>query len=314
MKICMRISFDPGTASERADEFWEGVRVADLVASMIAMPNGASVTIVHLDEEFKIQRVLEPPQAEPVQESVPELDRFTPKEQQILLKKILDEHYISNSAKGALLVHRIDYIYQLWKMQERDLYEINFIGTTGVGQIRLALARYGLGLGGLGTPRQPPGTDDPYARGISGHPQLAPKTQNALSKFRTVGDLLKLTKSEAMKIKYLGPKGLKEVEDLLVQINQLDRWNYKPGAHLEDPEDWYSRNSIENSSLPNRAKLNLMCAGIRSVYDLSRKSEEEVLRIRGFGQGSLEDVRILLAKTKLDLGNRWKSPRSHRLA
>lgn len=75
---------------------------------------------------------------------------------------------------------------------------------------------------------------------------------------------------------------------------------------------------IDELALPKRAYTRLSNAGIVYIGDLVQLSEAEILRLKGFGRRSLNDLREELASLGLRLGmpppENWVSSRPHREA
>ena len=61
--------------------------------------------------------------------------------------------------------------------------------------------------------------------------------------------------------------------------------------------------TIEELDLSVRSYNCLKRAGINTVYDLTEKSEAEMMKVRNLGRKSLEEVKIKLADLGLGLKN-----------
>jgi len=68
-------------------------------------------------------------------------------------------------------------------------------------------------------------------------------------------------------------------------------------------DDRILERTIEELDLSVRSYNCLKCAGINTVYDLTEKSEAEMMKVRNLGRKSLEEVKIKLADLGLGLKN-----------
>ena len=77
------------------------------------------------------------------------------------------------------------------------------------------------------------------------------------------------------------------------------------GSENEEPavDDGPAKISIDELELSVRAYNCLKRAGINTVYDLTEKSEAEMMKVRNLGRKSLEEVKIKLADLGLGLKN-----------
>ena len=68
-------------------------------------------------------------------------------------------------------------------------------------------------------------------------------------------------------------------------------------------DDRILERTIEELDLSVRSYNCLKRAGINTVYDLTEKSEAEMMKVRNLGRKSLEEVKIKLADLGLGLKN-----------
>ena len=68
-------------------------------------------------------------------------------------------------------------------------------------------------------------------------------------------------------------------------------------------DDRILERTIEELDLSVRSYNCLKRAGINTVYDLTEKSEAEMMKVRNLGRKSLEEVKIKLADLGLGLNN-----------
>ena len=59
---------------------------------------------------------------------------------------------------------------------------------------------------------------------------------------------------------------------------------------------------VEMIELSSRASNCLKVAGIRTIGELVRKSEDDLLAVKNFGQKSLDEIKEKLKEMGLDLG------------
>jgi len=70
-----------------------------------------------------------------------------------------------------------------------------------------------------------------------------------------------------------------------------------------ESDDRILERTIEELDLSVRSYNCLKRAGINTVYDLTEKSEAEMMKVRNLGRKSLEEVKIKLADLGLGLKN-----------
>jgi len=95
----------------------------------------------------------------------------------------------------------------------------------------------------------------------------------------TVSELKEKSKEDLLKIRNLGTVGLKDICDKLM----------KHGIILDSNNMIYPDN-IESLNISVRSYNALTDVGINTISELSKKSKEDLLKIRNFGNTSLKDV------------------------
>jgi len=144
--------------------------------------------------------------------------------------------------------------------------------------------------------------------------ELSVRSRNCLVKMnvRTLGDLVKKTEAELLSYKNFGETSLQEIKEILTQkglrlgmgteelMNRdLSETAEAPAAPLEEMPDPNSpdplKRPVTELDLSVRSRRIVDLLKIRSIGDLSGKTESELLACPNFGQTSLNEI-----KTKLD--------------
>ena len=107
---------------------------------------------------------------------------------------------------------------------------------------------------------------------------------------QTIEALKAKTEEELKKLPGFGEKSLREVRTVLAER----------GQSLADSSGSTSINSL---GLSTRSKNIFHDEGIRTIEELKAKTEEELKKLPGFGEKSLEEVRTVLAERGQGLAN-----------
>jgi len=144
--------------------------------------------------------------------------------------------------------------------------------------------------------------------------ELSVRSRNCLAKMnvRTLGDLVKKTEAELLSYKNFGETSLQEIKEILNQkslrlgMGTDELLNKEIGETAEaptvSPDEMPDPNSPDPTKRPVteldlsvRSRRIVDLLKIRSIGDLSSKTEAELLACPNFGQTSLNEI-----KTKLD--------------
>ncbi len=142
--------------------------------------------------------------------------------------------------------------------------------------------------------------------------ELSVRARNCLKKMniRTLGDLVRTTESELLAYKNFGETSLKEIKDMLAAKGLRLGQALEEGSDLADlaePEEPTVSNEgvlatpIEHIEFSIRARRALENLRIRTLGDLTAKTEPELLACKNFGQTSLNEVKQRLAEYGLRL-------------
>ena len=139
------------------------------------------------------------------------------------------------------------------------------------------------------------------------------RSRNCLAKMniRTLGDLVKKTEAELLSYKNFGETSLAEIKEILknkglhLGMTSDELMSRDLGEAVEIPDDVEevpdpqspdpSRRPISELDLSVRSRRIVDLLKIRTIGDLSIKTEAELLACPNFGQTSLNEI-----KTKLD--------------
>jgi len=127
---------------------------------------------------------------------------------------------------------------------------------------------------------------------------LGVRAHNGLknANIRTVGELLQLSESELLKIHGIGNVTYRGIKDVLSKLGLPLRMN--------KTEEILSK-SVEDLELSIRSMNCLKNSGIKTVGELVRKTEAELLRTKNFGRKSLKELGEELSKMGLSLGMKF---------
>ena len=119
---------------------------------------------------------------------------------------------------------------------------------------------------------------------------------------KTIGDLVKFTESDLLKIKNFGAKSLDEVNSKLRKIGlRLGIYPFNEGQ-LNDAQKLFLNKNIESCNFSIRTLKCLRYLGIKTISDLIKKKESELIKEKNFGEKSLNEINFLLNKYNMFLG------------
>lgn len=118
----------------------------------------------------------------------------------------------------------------------------------------------------------------------------------------TIGDLIKFTGSDLLKIKNFGVKSLDEINSKLENIGLRLGMNKFNDDQLNDAQKLFLKKNIESCNFSIRSLKCLRNLGIQTIADLIRKKESELLKEKNFAAKSLNEIKSLLGKFNMFLG------------
>lgn len=145
--------------------------------------------------------------------------------------------------------------------------------------------------------------------------ELSVRSRNCLAKMKidTLGDLILKTESELLSYKNFGETSLQEIKSILASkglrlgMRKEDALSYIPpedqrgGAPVTAGGDDVLARSIDTLELSVRSRRCMERLGIKSIGQLTAKTEPELLGTPNFGQTSLNEVKQKLAELGLSL-------------
>lgn len=145
--------------------------------------------------------------------------------------------------------------------------------------------------------------------------ELSVRSRNCLKKMniRTLGDLLKVTEAELLSFKNFGETSLKEVKAILESKGLRLGMALEEGQGLEQPtiepvqpevqqgDSGVLAKSVDELQLSVRARKALQKLNIKTIGQLTRTTEAELLGCKNFGTTSLNEIKRELANLGLSL-------------
>jgi DNA-directed RNA polymerase subunit alpha len=141
--------------------------------------------------------------------------------------------------------------------------------------------------------------------------ELSVRSRNCLRKMniRTLGDLLNITEAELLSYKNFGETSLREIKVILEQKGlhlgmALEDKQFQPDAApgVETVEDQGLLNkSVDDLQLSVRSRKCLQKLNIRTLGELTRTTDAELLGCKNFGVTSLNEIKRVVANLGLSL-------------
>jgi len=145
--------------------------------------------------------------------------------------------------------------------------------------------------------------------------ELSVRSRNCLNRMniRTLGDLIKKTEADLLAYKNFGETSLAEIKRMLaskglylgqakdMQNQELKEKHKRKILNITDHE--LMEKSVKDLELSVRATKCLDRLNIKTFGELIRYSEEDLLKVRNFGQTSLAEIKQKLASYGLSLKN-----------
>ncbi len=145
--------------------------------------------------------------------------------------------------------------------------------------------------------------------------ELSVRSRNCLKKMkiRTVGDLMNISEAELLSYKNFGETSLKEVKAILESKNlhlgmSLDDKPFLPQEtedtmRVSEQDQGLLNKPIDDLQLSVRARKCLQKLNLKSIGELTSKTEAELLGCKNFGVTSLNEIKKSLADIELSLRN-----------
>ena len=143
--------------------------------------------------------------------------------------------------------------------------------------------------------------------------ELSVRSRNCLKKMKidTLGDLLNTTEAELLAYKNFGETSLREIKAILdakgLHLGMALEETQPPSTDIptETPaeDEGLLSKSVDELQLSVRAKKCVAKLNIRTISDLVRKTEAELLGVKNFGMTSLNEIKKVLSGLGLSLRN-----------
>ena len=145
--------------------------------------------------------------------------------------------------------------------------------------------------------------------------ELSVRSRNCLKKMKidTLGDLLNITETELLSYKNFGETSLREIKAILepkglylgmaLEDKQLSSAEMADEAIAENQEEGLLNKSVDDLRLSVRARKCLQKLNIRSIGEITSKTDAELLGCKNFGVTSLNEVKTALGDLGLSLRN-----------
>ncbi|MCJ7729905.1 MAG: tetratricopeptide repeat protein [Sedimentisphaerales bacterium] len=141
--------------------------------------------------------------------------------------------------------------------------------------------------------------------------ELSVRSRNCLKKMNidTLGDLLNISEAELLSYKNFGETSLREVKIILeskslhlgMTVEEKPVQPQELSDRIASEEQGAMNKSVDDLQLSVRSRKCLQKLNIRTLADLTRKTEAELLGIKNFGVTSLNEIKRNLASVGLAL-------------
>jgi len=140
--------------------------------------------------------------------------------------------------------------------------------------------------------------------------ELSVRSRNCLKKMNinTLGDLLNISEAELLSYKNFGETSLREIKQILetksLRLGQAIEEPMVPPEEYEqseEPEDAVLSKSVDELQLSVRARKCLAKLNIRTLGELTRRTEAELLGCKNFGVTSLNEIKQVIGAFGLSL-------------
>jgi DNA-directed RNA polymerase subunit alpha len=145
--------------------------------------------------------------------------------------------------------------------------------------------------------------------------ELSVRSRNCLKKMKieTLGDLLNITETELLSYKNFGETSLREIKAILepkglylgmaLEDKQLSSAEMTDEDIAEDHEEGLKNKPVDDLRLSVRARKCLQKLNIRTIGEITNKTDAELLGCKNFGVTSLNEVKTALTDLGLSLRN-----------
>ncbi len=127
----------------------------------------------------------------------------------------------------------------------------------------------------------------------------------------TIGDLLNITEAELLSYKNFGETSLREIKIILeakglrlgmaLEEKQLASAEVSDQSATEGEDEKLVSKSVDDLQLSVRARKCLQKLNIRTLGDLTRRTEAELLGVKNFGVTSLNEIKKAIGNIGLSL-------------
>ena len=143
--------------------------------------------------------------------------------------------------------------------------------------------------------------------------ELSVRSRNCLKKMNieTIDDLLNITEAELLSYKNFGETSLREIKIILeakrlrlgmaLEEKQLASAEVSDQSATEDEDEELASKSVDDLQLSVRARKCLQKLNIRTLGDLTRRTEAELLGVKNFGVTSLNEIKKAISSIGLSL-------------
>jgi DNA-directed RNA polymerase subunit alpha len=145
--------------------------------------------------------------------------------------------------------------------------------------------------------------------------ELSVRSRNCLKKMKidTIGDLLNISEAELLSYKNFGETSLQEIKSILepkglylgmaLEEKDLSTGESLDQTEAENPEEGLGHKSVEDLQLSVRSRKCLQKLNIRTINELTSRTDAELLGCKNFGVTSLNEVKKALGDIGLVLRN-----------
>ena len=143
--------------------------------------------------------------------------------------------------------------------------------------------------------------------------ELSVRSRNCLKKMRihTLGDLLNITEVELLSYKNFGETSLREIKSILepkglilgmaLEAELMPSVEISEGTVIMDEDEGLRNKPVDDLQLSVRARKCLQKLNLRSIGELTNKTEAELLGVKNFGVTSLNEIKKALTNLGLSL-------------
>jgi len=143
--------------------------------------------------------------------------------------------------------------------------------------------------------------------------ELSVRSRNCLKKMKihTLGDLLNITEVELLSYKNFGETSLREIKSILepkglilgmaLEVELMPSVEISEGTVAIDEDEGLRNKPVDDLQLSVRARKCLQKLNLRSIGELTHKTEAELLGCKNFGVTSLNEINKALTNLGLSL-------------